>query len=413
MKLSPFWSGTAAALLILLLVTVIERHHQSHNTALRQLEVAQELRLVQTRIEAQLSHYRYLAAALAARAAVSPHEFAAMLRRLLGEDALLRGVHLVHGEMTHPVLTADAATLQLRLPVRVAATAETPGYAGWVELELDKPTLLARAGLLPGDGELQLALRTEAGEVLAGAPELFGTAQAELEIDLPGGRWTLAGSRRPAAHGMPWVLLLGSGYALLGGIVIGWLRAGQLSARRQALHDFLTGLPNRRLLQDRLEQACAAATRSGQHVVLLYLDLDNFKPVNDNHGHQAGDVVLRAVARRLRQAVRRSDTVARVSGDEFVLLLQDLASPREAEKVAEKVLRSFDLPIPAGQHAFTLGCSIGLARVDGALDEALGRADLAMYQAKRNGKNSYRWYSPVPQPGPAVTGPAPVPRLPV
>jgi diguanylate cyclase (GGDEF)-like protein len=157
--------------------------------------------------------------------------------------------------------------------------------------------------------------------------------------------------------------------------------------RHQALHDPLTGLPNRTLLADRANHALDAARRTGAHVGMLFVDLDAFKAVNDGHGHAFGDALLRRVADRLATAVRKSDTVARVGGDEFVFVLADLSCPEEAERVAEKVLHLFDESFELGGHDATVSVSIGVAvaRPADQYDALLRQSDAAMYAAKASG----------------------------
>lgn len=159
-----------------------------------------------------------------------------------------------------------------------------------------------------------------------------------------------------------------------------------------ALHDALTGLANRVLFFDRLNSAIAAAHRKGGAFALLYLDLDDFKPINDTYGHEAGDLALRTVAERLRGCVRESDTVARLGGDEFVLLVSDAFEEAAAVTVAEKVIAELTRPLPIEGCQHLLGCSIGIALYprDGEDADGLMRhADAAMYGAKRLGKNRY------------------------
>jgi diguanylate cyclase (GGDEF)-like protein len=157
--------------------------------------------------------------------------------------------------------------------------------------------------------------------------------------------------------------------------------------RYQALHDPLTGLPNRTLLADRTNQALRAALRNDTRVGFLFLDLDKFKAVNDGHGHACGDALLAQIAHRLRGAVRGSDTVARVGGDEFVFLLADLACPDEAEQVAAKVLDLFDTPFEVLGREISASASIGIA-IAGPADDyeiLLTLSDAAMYAAKASG----------------------------
>jgi diguanylate cyclase (GGDEF)-like protein/PAS domain S-box-containing protein len=162
-----------------------------------------------------------------------------------------------------------------------------------------------------------------------------------------------------------------------------------------ALHDNLTSLPNRQLFVDRMNQALAQAKRSQRLVALLFLDLDDFKIVNDTLGHEAGDAVLVEVARRLTSAVRESDTVARIGGDEFALVL-DVARPEDAAVVAEKVSRTVGMPIVLEDQRVEVGASIGISLYpkDGvSIGPLLRCADSAMYAVKGRGKSAFSFYS--------------------
>ena len=169
-----------------------------------------------------------------------------------------------------------------------------------------------------------------------------------------------------------------------------------------AFYDPLTDLPNRRLLLDRLRQAMAYGVRSANHGALLFIDLDNFKTLNDTLGHDTGDLLLRQVAQRLSSCVREGDTVARLGGDEFVVMLQDLSNdPLEAaslaEVVSEKLLAVCSQPYQLAGCTHHSTTSIGIALFVGhkeSIDELMKRADLAMYQAKASGRNSLRFFDP-------------------
>ena len=169
-----------------------------------------------------------------------------------------------------------------------------------------------------------------------------------------------------------------------------------------AFYDPLTDLPNRRLLLDRLRQAMAYGVRSANHGALLFIDLDNFKTLNDTLGHDTGDLLLRQVAQRLSSCVREGDTVARLGGDEFVVMLQDLSNdPLEAaslaEVVSEKLLAVCSQPYQLAGCTHHSATSIGIALFVGhkeSIDELMKRADLAMYQAKASGRNSLRFFDP-------------------
>jgi diguanylate cyclase (GGDEF)-like protein/PAS domain S-box-containing protein len=164
-------------------------------------------------------------------------------------------------------------------------------------------------------------------------------------------------------------------------------KAHEARMERAALHDALTGLPNRLLLGDRLRQAIAGAERSGHVFALAYLDLNGFKQVNDNHGHDAGDEVLKAVAARLQAGLRASDTVARLGGDEFVVLLSPAQAPADAEPVLNRLLDALMQPITLSSGVqVAVGSSLGLAHfpVDGTTPDTLMRhADEAMFANKR------------------------------
>ncbi|RZU48045.1 diguanylate cyclase/phosphodiesterase with PAS/PAC sensor(s) [Fluviicoccus keumensis] len=174
---------------------------------------------------------------------------------------------------------------------------------------------------------------------------------------------------------------------------ISHLKAHEAELDRIAHYDSLTGLPNRRLLADRLALAIARSRRSGRLLAVCYLDLDGFKPVNDNHGHAAGDQLLVLITRQLLGALRGDDTVARLGGDEFVLLLNDLADIHECQSVLERVLALIATPQPVADVQVTVSASIGVALFtqedDADADALLRHADQAMYRAKESGKNRF------------------------
>jgi two-component system cell cycle response regulator len=160
-----------------------------------------------------------------------------------------------------------------------------------------------------------------------------------------------------------------------------------------ALHDALTGLPNRRLLMDRLSLALAHARRNKGTMAVMYLDLDEFKQINDTMGHDAGDTLLRMVAARLVAAVRQEDTVARLGGDEFVILLGELSHADSMTKLVSKVMQAMSQPYRIQGRTVTMTGSVGVSiyPTHGEdVDTLMKSADLALYEAKRSGKNDYR-----------------------
>ncbi len=179
-------------------------------------------------------------------------------------------------------------------------------------------------------------------------------------------------------------------------------KAAEEEIRLLAFYDPLTGLPNRRLMNDRLQHSLAASARSGAGGALLFVDLDNFKDLNDTQGHEIGDQLLRQVAARLGGCVRSGDTVARLGGDEFVLLVEGLSpqaseAAAQAETVGRAVLQALGQGYPLGGHTYHSSCSIGVALyadAQGSVDELLKRGDMAMYQAKGAGRNTLRFFDP-------------------
>jgi diguanylate cyclase (GGDEF)-like protein/PAS domain S-box-containing protein len=218
--------------------------------------------------------------------------------------------------------------------------------------------------------------------------------------------------QRERADGtMMWVAISGAPVFDANGVFTGYRGIGRdISDRKRAeadisrlaFYDALTGLPNRRLLMDRLTQALDFSARNVSHGALLFIDLDNFKVLNDTLGHHMGDELLKQVAQRLAQCVRATDTVARLGGDEFVIMLENIGdSPvdaaAQAEMVGKKVLSTLNQDFMVGGNRHHSSPSIGITlfyQHMHTLDELLKRADLAMYQAKNAGRNTLRFYDP-------------------
>ena len=179
-------------------------------------------------------------------------------------------------------------------------------------------------------------------------------------------------------------------------------KAATAEIERLAFYDSLTGLPNRRLLIDRLQQALAASGRNNQNGALLFIDLDNFKNLNDALGHDIGDLLLQQVATRLSSCVRGSDTVARLGGDEFVVLLeylgeQTLEAATQVEAIGKKILYAINQPYQLVNQAHITSASIGVTLFDqrhASLEDLLKHADIAMYQSKKAGRNTLRFFDP-------------------
>ncbi|OGT03735.1 MAG: hypothetical protein A3F73_04440 [Gallionellales bacterium RIFCSPLOWO2_12_FULL_59_22] len=179
-------------------------------------------------------------------------------------------------------------------------------------------------------------------------------------------------------------------------------KAAEAEIKTLGFYDSLTGLPNRRLLLDRLKHALASSTRSGREAALLFIDLDDFKTINDSLGHATGDMLLQQVAQRLTSCVREGDTVARLGGDEFVVMLEDLSkqafeAAEQTEAVGEKILATLNQAYQLGSHEYRGTPSIGATLFNdqqSGVEELLKQADLAMYQAKKAGRNTLRFFDP-------------------
>jgi len=166
----------------------------------------------------------------------------------------------------------------------------------------------------------------------------------------------------------------------------------------QAFHDAVTGLANRALFTERVRHAIARSRREGHGIAVIFLDVDDFKTINDSLGHAAGDVVLTEIARRLDASVRGADTAARFGGDEFAVLLEDVEDSQEAADAAERIVEALSIPLAVGHKELTLRCSLGISVAEhessADADELIRDADAAMYIAKRDGKGGYRLFEP-------------------
>lgn len=269
-------------------------------------------------------------------------------------------------------------------------------YWGMLSTIFDAPTLFKSIFGRIADDRFEFAVRRAAKErprdsdAIWGRQAFFDNASVERhEISLPGGRWELAVRSRPTPDAGRDTLVLHA-LAILLAALLGWTTylalARRALLRQIALHDPLTGLANRRLVEDRLGRALRRQTRSQNTVgVLLFIDLDGFKRVNDDHGHRAGDTVLRGVAVRVSQALRDTDTVGRWGGDELVVVMEN-ADRGMVEDLTERVRRIVELPITYQDTTIRVGASIGRVVFpdDGAsLTELVRVADRRMYEDKQ------------------------------
>lgn len=225
---------------------------------------------------------------------------------------------------------------------------------------------------------------------------------ATEKVAVDGSTWLFYSASRPGGviegrDGMPLFILLGGSLSSMWAGCFAFARSRQRQLVHQhAYYDHLTGLPNRRLLQNRFQQALANAQRYGTEMALLLLDLDHFKPINDSFGHDMGDKVLKVVTARLASCLREGDTLARIGGDEFVILLLNITGEEDASSVAQKIINTISEPITMKVRDLQVGGSIGISIFpkDGAdYDTLLKNADAAMYSAKGKGRNNFQFHA--------------------
>lgn len=240
---------------------------------------------------------------------------------------------------------------------------------------------------LPGEGEQvkEVFATMLAGEFPARHESYLRTREGERRLI----SWSNTPLRRPDGSVQ---------YLIATGLDITERHEAEERMARLAHYDLLTDLPNRKLFGDRLQQAMARARRSRLLVAVFFLDLDQFKPVNDRYGHDIGDLLLKQVAHRIRAAVRETDTVGRIGGDEFVAAIEGLHRPADAEPVARKIIDALRRPFHPGGRTCTVGVSIGAAFYPGDGEERallIKKADQAMYEAKKAGGNEFHIYEAV------------------
>jgi diguanylate cyclase (GGDEF)-like protein len=302
--------------------------------------------------------------------------------------------------------------------VPATASARRAAFAGWMGMSLNPDVVLDTA--LLGYPRTAVAFRfrsPSAGGAFASSSAVFraGTVPAHARsatISLHNG-WTVQVLGDPAASGIfanpnaVWLLIAGILLAIVIGLLVLVLGTGRARAlrlvtertgelRHQAVHDALTGLPNRTLIVDRIDQLLLRSRRDGTHGAALYVDLDEFKNVNDSLGHEAGDRLLVAVASRLTTALRAADTIGRMGGDEFVVLVSGADNQVAPELVAERLLDVMREPfvLAGAPSPIIINTSIGIAAGDRACaGDLLRDADVALYQAKAAGKNRYQTFN--------------------
>jgi len=325
-------------------------------------------------------------------------------------EAVERAIRLRTTVVAGPVALQQGGTGIIgRTPIYLPGEDGSPAGGplwGLSSIVVDAGMLFRDAGMGGRDEAFGFALRGRDakgadGEVFFGDPGVFDADPVVLDISLPEGSWQLAGAPLEGWKRACEVPIFGCTLIFLVPLAFGVLIYLVLAERNQirffALHDPLTHLPNRRLLADRVNQAMTRAKRQGGHNVLVAMDLDDFKGINDRYGHGGGDLILKQVARRLMDSVRDSDTVGRIGGDEFVVFLEGVSGREVTVRVVETILENLGRPMDPGMgECVGIGVSIGIAvhPLDGSsLEELILLADRALYDAKASGKATYRFHS--------------------
>ena len=317
-------------------------------------------------------------------------------------DAVLRVMREQRPVTAGPVeLVQGGVGIINRIPVVFSRPGEAPHYWGLASVAIDPQPIFERAGLThAAGGAVRYALRGRDGRgaqgaIILGDAKLFEDPKAvRMDVVIPGGQWQLAAlSAAPAAGaGMALQALLAL-IALAAGALVAYSLSAHQRIRSMALHDPLTGLANRRQFNLRGQDMFALARRTGRPLTLLNLDIDDFKRVNDTWGHAAGDAVLVKLASRLRSCCRASDLLARVGGDEFLVLLPDTPAGPALDALLERLHAAIEVTLPGEDAALSLRISIGVAACSDAtptLDALMKQADAAMYRAK-GGARQAEW----------------------
>jgi diguanylate cyclase (GGDEF)-like protein len=285
-----------------------------------------------------------------------------------------------------------------RIPIVFSQPDASPHYWGLASVAIDPRPIFERVGIRVDGGEVRYALRGRdgrgaQGDVILGDAGLFDDPGAVLmDVIIPGGSWQLAArTAAPAAGGRFPLQALLAALAALAGVLVAYSLSAHQRIRSMALQDPLTGLANRRQFNLRGQDMFTLAQRSHRPLTLLNLDIDDFKSINDNHGHAAGDAVLVQVADRLRACCRASDLLARVGGDEFVVLLPDTSTGLALDALLARLRTAIDIVLPGVGTPLKLRISIGVASCSGdtpTLDALMRQADAAMYRAKESGQQA-------------------------
>lgn len=439
------FAGMAAFLVALAIGKHLVALEQDRDHQALRLQHQASISLVRAQLETEINSTMFLALGLSSFVAASPdftpgqfEQMAAMLMHLrpairnigLAPDNVIRYIYPRRGNkkalglryLDHPtqrqavlrmmakkqpviagpvLLVQGGEGLINRIPIYPSDAKGKTYYWGLASVVVDPAPIFAAAGL--DNPQFHFAMRWKdakgaEGEMIRGDASLFSDPLAlVMDLVVPGGRWQLAG--RPAVANLGQTFannffnLTAWLFAFLCGLMTYLIVRANLKVRALALHDSLTGSPNRRYLNRMAERQIAQSRRNGRPFSVLHLDIDDFKLINDRHGHKAGDQGLVFAARQAQKTLRSADFVARVGGDEFIVLLPDTANDDSLQKLIKRLRASLCSPFEYDGKSLSLQISVGWASFpdDGQdLDQLVKNADAKMYDLKRTGKMASR-----------------------
>ena len=282
-------------------------------------------------------------------------------------------------------------------------------YWGILSTVITTETFLQAAFKEVSNADFEFAIRTTktpSPVTFYGEARLFKDPEAFVMVSqVPNGQWEWAikNKKQGTSKLILTMAVMGGLISLLLGSLVFHFTLERTRLTAHAMFDSLTGLANRRLLHDRMQQAYKQAKRFRRSMAVIYIDLDHFKRLNDTHGHDFGDELLKVVAKKLGDCIRNVDTLSRIGGDEFVIMLEEIANPQDARLIADTIMQAFSEPIPIFDMNTRIELSLGIAIYEPesgiALPALLKQADIALYEAKGSGRNTYRIFgAPEPQP---------------
>lgn len=440
------WLCLAVVLLLLGGVPLVEALHRlvaDRAQQLQRIEALGVLSELRSRVESEFNSVLYIASGLISYVTVEPHssegQWSALSAEILRSSRHVRNIGLAPDNIVRFVypLAGNESAIGLeyatnqeqwpavkraidlgatlvagpvnlvqggrgfiaRTPIHThAGPGRPPEFWGMASVVIDMDSLFADAGIREVVDGFDIAIIGRdglglQGEMILGDPAVIDNSLARLEVNFPNGSWVMAAARGNREEPF-WLLaqsvrLMGYSILLLLGLLFSTLIRLYHISHGEAMHDPLTGLPNRRLLMERMTQLANMEQRTGLGFALYFIDLNGFKPVNDLHGHAAGDAVLKKVGARLKAQVRRSDTVARTGGDEFMVLQPAMANGVSAQVMATRFERALAASFVYQGVALELSAAVGFAVYPGdanSIDKLISLADDRMFAHKAQGK---------------------------